>query len=99
MASNISNSVLSWYVDAEDMLQDVLRYVPYCLEHKSVWSPKLVTILHEVCSQLDSLWFYEAIKSPFVKEDRLNIKNYETVASLQSFLLSCFSFSTASVPM
>lgn len=76
MASNISNSVLNWYVDAEDMLQDVLRYVPYCLEHKSVWSPKLVTILHEVCSQLDSLWFYEAKKSRFVKEEKLNIGNY-----------------------
>lgn len=76
MASNIGNSVLNWYVDAEDMLQDVLRYVPYCLEHKSVWSPKLVTILYEVCSQLDSLWFYEAKKSQFVKEKRLTIENY-----------------------
>jgi len=62
MSSNVGNSVLSWYVEAEDMLQDVLRYVPYCSEHKSVWSPKLVTILHEVCSQLDSLWFYQAKK-------------------------------------
>jgi len=76
MASNISNSVLSWYVDAEDMLQDVLRYVPYCSEHKRVWSPKLVTILHEVCSQLDSLWFYDAKKTRSVKKEKLNISDY-----------------------
>lgn len=76
MASNVGNSVLNWYVEAEDMLQDVLRYVPYCLEHKNVWSPKLVTILYEVCSQLDSLWFYEAKKPKSVKEKRLTIKNY-----------------------
>ncbi len=76
MASNISNSVLNWYVDTEDMLRDVLQYIPYCSEHKSVWSPKLVTILHEVCGQLDSLWFYEAKKSRFVPDDRLDIANY-----------------------
>lgn len=76
MASNISKSVLSWYVETEDMLQNVLRYVPYCFEHKNVWSPKLVTILHEVCSQLDSLWFYEAKKSPCIEKEKLNIRDY-----------------------
>lgn len=70
------NSVVNWYINAENMLDDVLRIIPYCDEHKSVWSPKLVTILQETCSQLDSLWFYEAKKSPYVKEDRLDIKHY-----------------------
>lgn len=76
MTTNIGNSILNWYVDTEDMLQDVLRYVPYCSEHRGVWSPKLVTILHEVCSQLDSLWFYQAKKTGFVKKGKLNIVDY-----------------------
>ena len=54
------NSVLDWYIEAEQMLADFLKYVPYCDAHKEVWSPKLVIILQETCSQLDSLWRWEA---------------------------------------
>ncbi|MBN2018637.1 MAG: hypothetical protein JW749_00245 [Sedimentisphaerales bacterium] len=54
------------------MLKDVLEVVPYCNEHKSVWSPKLVTMLQETCSQIDSLWSYEINHG----EARLNIENY-----------------------
>jgi hypothetical protein len=67
-----SHSVVSWYIEAESMLKDVLEVVPYCNEHKNVWSPKLVTILQETCSQLDSLWSYEINHGA----ERLDIKDY-----------------------
>jgi hypothetical protein len=49
-------TVLAGFKIAEEMMQDTLRIVPYCPEHENVWSPRLVTILIEVGSQLDSLW-------------------------------------------
>lgn len=55
-----ANSVLDWYMEAELMLADFLNYVPYCDAHEEVWSPKLVIVLQETCSQLDSLWRWEA---------------------------------------
>ncbi len=71
------NSVINTYIATEDSLCDFLRNVPYCPEHKDVWSPTLVTILLESCSQLDSLWQYKSKQSPFVEEKRrLNIRNY-----------------------
>ena len=57
-----ANSVLDWYEEAEGMLSKFLEYVPYCDEHERVWSPKLAIILQETCSQLDSLWKWEAAK-------------------------------------
>ena len=71
------NTVVNSYIATESMLVDVLRAVPYCIEHENIWSPVLVTILQETCSQLDSLWFYEA-KNPgtFVESDILTIAHY-----------------------
>ena len=56
-----ANSVLDWYTEVELMLIDFLKYVPYCDVHKQVWSPKLVIVLQETCSQLDSLWRWETV--------------------------------------
>lgn len=77
MASSFSaNSVLSTYRFSESMLSEVLEVVPYCPEHEGVWSPRLATIVLDVCSQLDSLWKYEARQSPYVSKPQLNIKDY-----------------------
>jgi len=70
-----ANSVLDWYTEAEQMLADFLEYVPYCDTHKEVWSPKLVFVLQETCSQLDSLWRWEAI-NVHGKNDRADIADY-----------------------
>ncbi len=52
-------SVISAFNLVERMLGEVLHVIPYAPEHEGVWSPSLVTILLEACSQLDSLWKYE----------------------------------------
>jgi hypothetical protein len=49
-------SVISWFETVESWLSDVLTVVPYCEEHLNVWSPQLVTVLLEACSQIDSLY-------------------------------------------
>jgi len=71
-----AHDVLDWYADAESMLMDFLRYVPYCDSHGEVWSPRLVTILQETCSQLDSLWRWEAVHTHGRENSRVNIKDY-----------------------
>jgi hypothetical protein len=64
------------YIAIENMLvDDVLRVIPYCNEHENVWSPILVTILLEACSQLDSLWKYQAAQSRFTSKEP-GITNY-----------------------
>jgi len=70
-----ANNVLDWYIEAENMFADFLEYVPYCEEHKEVWSPKLVVILQETCSQLDSLWRWEA-ENKHEKKGKINITEY-----------------------
>ncbi|MBI5030742.1 MAG: hypothetical protein HZB51_09460 [Chloroflexi bacterium] len=78
MTCNFSaNYVLSSYVATEDMLSEFLQFVPFDGNSK-VWSSKLVTILLEACSQLGSLWEYQARKSPYVRKRDLNIKDYFT---------------------
>jgi len=71
-----ANSVLDWYKGAERMLVDFLRYVPYCDAHEQVWSPKLVTILQETCSQLDSLWRWEATNIHKRNDKEVDITDY-----------------------
>lgn len=69
-------SVIGWYDSAERMLEQVLGVVPYCEEHEGVWSPALVTVLLETCSQLDSLWAFEARQSAYVPDRQLEITDY-----------------------
>lgn len=71
-----ANSVINSFIATEDALSEFLRFVPYCEEHKAVWSPALATIILETCSQLDSLWQYEAKQSPYVSKRRLTINDY-----------------------
>jgi hypothetical protein len=70
------NSVVNSFTTTEEMLLDVVRVVPYVREHEQVWSPKLVTVLLEACSQLDSLWKAQASLSRFTKKGNLDIKDY-----------------------
>lgn len=71
-------SVLNTYLRIEDMLCDVLRVIPYCPAHHSVWSDALVPVLIESCSLLDSLWKFEVKQSPCVKKNRLTMNDYFT---------------------
>jgi hypothetical protein len=71
-----ANTVLGTYISTENMLIDAMRIIPYCDEHEDVWSPVFITILLEVCSQLDSLWKYQAQLSPCVTKNRLTIQDY-----------------------
>jgi hypothetical protein len=68
--------VVSDYITLEKMLAEVLEYVPYCDEHKNLWSSKIVTILQESCSQLDSLLYFEAEPLHSKPSERLTIANY-----------------------
>lgn len=70
------NIVINSYAAIESALLDILNIVPYCREHMNVWSPKLATILLESCSQLDSLWKYEARQSAYTKHSNLSIEDY-----------------------
>ena len=59
-------TVISSFTQLEGMFQEVLGHIPYVPEHEDVWSPSLVTILLEACSQLDSLWKFIASNTPGV---------------------------------
>jgi len=68
--------VVASFQQAETMLEGFLQVVPFCEEHENVWSPQLVTILIEACSQLDSLWITELRGEG--EETRPNIQDYFT---------------------
>ena len=55
MAVTELRSVIIWFESAEQMLMAILDVIPYEAVHENVWSPRLVTVLLETCSQLDSL--------------------------------------------
>ena len=73
-------TVISSFSQLELMLNDVLRHIPYVPEHENVWSPSLITILLEACSQLDSLWKNEVTNTPTAIRpsagQNLNITHY-----------------------
>ncbi len=68
------------YLSCEQTLAGVLRVVPWCDEHKSVWSPALCTVIMEACTQLDSLWRFTAWHSTCVQQSKkrkdLSIHDY-----------------------
>ena len=61
--ADLLRNVVNWFTDAEKNLYEFLGFVPYCNEHINVWSPRLVTILLDVCNQMDSLWSWEMDKN------------------------------------
>ncbi|MGA7498855.1 MAG: hypothetical protein WBX00_19165 [Isosphaeraceae bacterium] len=76
MADTDLRSVIVWFESAEQMLMAVLDVIPYEAVHENVWSPRLVTVLLETCSQLDSLLKQQAVQSPCVASQNLNITDY-----------------------
>jgi hypothetical protein len=74
--STSSYNVLTSYIYIENLLFDILQIIPYCKEHENVWSPRFVTILRESCSQLASLWEFEARKSQYVPKNDLKITHF-----------------------
>ena len=70
------HSVIVWFNSTEQMLSEVMDIVPYETAHEDFWSPKLVTILLEACSQLDSLLKHQAALSAYTKKGRLDIGHY-----------------------
>ncbi len=79
MSNNFpGQSVVNAYLRIEGMLSDVLRIVPYCTTHETVWSDALVPVLLESCSLLDSLWKYEAGQSSCVTKTRFTMVDYFT---------------------
>jgi hypothetical protein len=69
-------SVILWFESAERMLMEVLDIIPYETAHENVWSPRLVTILLEACSQLDSLLKHEAVQLHGASSGQLKIPDY-----------------------
>ncbi|MEN6623920.1 MAG: hypothetical protein ABFD50_20540 [Smithella sp.] len=62
-----AETVLNTYQRIEDSLHSVLQVVPYCENHKQVWSDYLVTVILEACSLLDSLWRAQSWQSSCVQ--------------------------------
>jgi hypothetical protein len=62
-----ASTAVGSYQNVEAMLGRVLKIVPYCGEHRSVWSPDLVTVMLEAGSQLDSIWRAQSRLSHFTK--------------------------------
>jgi len=64
-------------VNAEAALQDALRYVPYCDEHRDVWSPAFTRIILDSASQVDSVWKATTkLQDPATASDRLTIRDH-----------------------
>lgn len=77
MATDFPASVvLSSFRLVEQMLDEVVQVIPYSEEHESVWSPQLVTVLLEACSQLDSLWKARLRLGPSASIGQATIKDY-----------------------
>lgn len=68
-----AETVLNTYQRIEDSLHSVLQVVPYCDNHKQVWSDHFVTVILEGCSLLDSLWRAQSCQSSCVRK-RKNLK-------------------------
>jgi hypothetical protein len=63
---------------AESMLQESLRFVPYCDEHRTVWSAHFTRVILDAASQVDSVW-----KATAGSSDKLTLKNhYATFGTL-----------------
>jgi hypothetical protein len=65
-----AETVLNTYQRVEDSLHAVLQVVPYCDNHRNVWSDHLATVILEACSLLDSLWLAQSWQSPCVRESK-----------------------------
>lgn len=70
--------ILNSFINVENQLIEILNVIPYCKEHENVWSPLLIPIIQDSCSQIDSLWNLQAKQSSYIKKWKLGIKDYFT---------------------
>jgi len=64
-------------LSAEAALQEALRYVPYCDEHRGVWSPAFTRIILDAASQVDSVWKATARRLALPRAgDRMTIRDH-----------------------
>jgi len=68
--------IIDGFQRIEASIADSLHLVPYCPEHKDVWSPFFADRIIEACHQLDSLWKAIARQSADVPARELNILDY-----------------------
>jgi hypothetical protein len=62
---------------AETSLREALRFVPFCDEHRFVWSSHFTSIILEAASQVDSIWkATEKIVHPAAVNRNVTIKNH-----------------------
>lgn len=76
-----ADMILASYRRIEASLAGVLQVVPYCEEHKNVWSDSLIPIILESCGLLDSLWRAQLTQVPGFSEKKrrdLSMSNYFT---------------------
>ena len=61
----------------EAMLQEAVRYVPFCDEHRRVWSSHFTRIILDAASQVDSVWKATAkIIDPAKSSGKLTLKDH-----------------------
>jgi hypothetical protein len=61
----------------EGMLQEALRFVPYCDKHREVWSSHFARIILDAASQVDSVWKATAkLNDPATASDKLTLKGH-----------------------
>lgn len=61
----------------EEWLQDASKFVPYCPDHRNVWSHHFAGIILEAASQVDSVFKATAkLEAPTIQHARLTILDY-----------------------
>jgi hypothetical protein len=59
----------------EKKLSSALHFVPYCEQHRKVWSPEFATIVLEAATHTDSLW-----RTVFAEEGREPKRKYADIS-------------------
>src|SRR5262249_7385210 len=73
---------LDSFRSVESRIAEALDVIPYCSEHRDVWSPQFATIILEACSQIDSIWkavIRDTGKIPLAKQKKLKMPDYFSV--------------------
>jgi hypothetical protein len=70
-------TAIEGFLTVEAALHEALRFVPYCDEHRRVWSAQFTSIILDGCAQVDSLWTStmrnsSSSKSKFILKDHYN---------------------------
>ncbi len=70
-------TALEGLTSAEAALESAVKFVPYCSEHLSVWSPQFAQIILDCASQVDSIWkAAERTQNPSSSNDKRTLKDH-----------------------